>query len=469
MATYAYDLNGNKITKTLENGTTASYIYDNASQLTRVKHMKSATNIAQFDYTLNAVGNRTAKNASGAIPNVNESYTYDAIDQVTAVSKPGDVQTFAYDPTGNRTAVTSTGSSPGVGSYTTNALNQYTAAAGDVLLYDTKGNLTTQGLTASYSYDSKNRLLGATKGSNTMLVSYDYRNRPVSRTINGTATYFIYDGWSLIGEYNVSGALLQKYIHGVNIDEILAKIDSTGTVFYHQDGLGSTVALTNSSGALLESYQYDVFGKATISDNSALPIASSAFSNRFMFTGREWIAEVGLYDYRNRVYSAELGRFIQSDPIRFDAGDVNIYRYVFNGPADSIDPLGLADLRSFSSQELQSTATKVEGGQKMVMDVAKSGNPQNLADAIANKTVEQATPASGSKNPVVNAFEKDPIDTVKGLSAHVIAQIANAIDGAFLDNPGNFYNYWGMIEVWRHQEMLDQIRAELESRSHDCN
>jgi len=340
LATYAYDLNGNRITKTLENGTTASYIYDNASQLTQVKHMKSASTIAQFDYTLNAVGNRTAKNASGAIPNVNESYTYDAIDQVTAVSKPGDAQTFAYDPTGNRTAVTSTGSSPGVGPYTTNALNQYTAAAGDVLLYDTKGNLTTQGLTASYSYDSKNRLLGATKGSNTMLVSYDYRNRPVSRSINGTATYFIYDDWSLIGEYNVSGALLQKYIHGIKIDEILAKIDSTGTVFYHQDGLGSTVALTNSSGALIESYQYDVFGKVTISDNSGSPIANSAFSNRCMFTGREWIAEVGLYDYRNRVYSVELGRFLQTDPIRFEAGDVNLDRYVSNNGVNATDPYG---------------------------------------------------------------------------------------------------------------------------------
>jgi len=321
--------------------------------LTRVKHMKSATNIAQFDYTLNAVGNRTAKNASGAIPNVNESYTYDAIDQVTGASKPGDAQTFAYDPTGNRTAVTSTGSSPGVGSYTTNALNQYSAFAGDVLLYDTKGNLTTQGLSASYNYDSKNRLLGAMKGSNTMSVAYDYRNRPVSRTINGTATYFIYDGWSLIGEYNVSGALLQKYIHGVNIDEILAKIDTTGTVFYHQDGLGSTVALTNSSGALLESYQYDVFGKATISDNSALPIASSAFSNRFMFTGREWIAEAGLYDYRNRVYSAELGRFIQTDPIRFDAGDVNFYRYVGNNAVNGIDPLALSSLFPYGTNAIK--------------------------------------------------------------------------------------------------------------------
>jgi len=145
----------------------------------------------------------------------------------------------------------------------------------------------------------------------------------------------------LIGEYNASGSLVQKYIHGVNIDEILAKIDSTGTVFYHQDGLGSTVALTNSSGALLESYQYDVFGKVIISDNSGSPIANSAFSNRFMFTGREWIAEVGLYDYRNRVYSADLGRFIQTDPIRFDAGEVNLNRYVGNNAVNLTDPLGL--------------------------------------------------------------------------------------------------------------------------------
>jgi len=68
-----------------------------------------------------------------------------------------------------------------------------------------------------------------------------------------------------------------------------------------------------------------------------------------MFTGREWIAEVGLYDYRNRVYSAELGRFIQTDPIRFDAGDVNLYRYVFNGPINLSDPLGLWGIGFYNS------------------------------------------------------------------------------------------------------------------------
>jgi hypothetical protein len=41
------------------------------------------------------------------------------------------------------------------------------------------------------------------------------------------------------------------------------------------------------------------------------------------------------------VYSAELGRFPQTDPIQFDAGDGNLYRYVKNSAADMLDPLGL--------------------------------------------------------------------------------------------------------------------------------
>ena len=60
-----------------------------------------------------------------------------------------------------------------------------------------------------------------------------------------------------------------------------------------------------------------------------------------MFTGREYLQEIELYDYRNRVYSAQLGRFLQPDPMRFDAGDANIYRYVSNDPVNGIDPYGL--------------------------------------------------------------------------------------------------------------------------------
>jgi RHS repeat-associated protein len=70
--------------------------------------------------------------------------------------------------------------------------------------------------------------------------------------------------------------------------------------------------------------------------------SADPYANRFLYTGREFLKEANLYDYRNRVYSAELGRFLQTDPIRFDAGDVNLYRYVGNSCVDWIDPDGLA-------------------------------------------------------------------------------------------------------------------------------
>jgi RHS repeat-associated protein len=154
-------------------------------------------------------------------------------------------------------------------------------------------------------------------------------------------THYIYDNWNLIAEYDTSGALQTKYVHGAMVDELLVKIDATGTVYYHHDGLGSTVALSDGSGNLVESYQYDVFGRVTIYDASNSVISVSSVVNRFLFTGREWIQEVGLYDYRNRVYSAELGRFLQTDPIRFGAGDVNLYRYVGNNSVMWTDPTGL--------------------------------------------------------------------------------------------------------------------------------
>ncbi len=67
-----------------------------------------------------------------------------------------------------------------------------------------------------------------------------------------------------------------------------------------------------------------------------------------MFTGREFLTEVNLYDYRNRMYSADLGRFLQTDPLRFDAGDVNIYRYCGNNVLNLTDGMGLCGNKYFT-------------------------------------------------------------------------------------------------------------------------
>ena len=337
VAGYEYNTVGHITAKRLENGTAAFYSYDAAQRLTGIQHRKGLNAFASFAYTLDSMGNRKAKTQSGLNP-LAETYHYDPVDQIIE-AKYGTARTvgYTYDASGNRQNVTENGTGQG---YTANALNQYTNVDGFAQTYDANGNLTgTSG--AAYSFDAQNRLVSATVNGVVTTFVYDPRNRVVRRTTDGTARNLTYDGWNLIEERDGSGALQQVYVHGANTDELLAKITTAGVVYYHADALGSTVALTNETGNLVESYTYDAFGTPSIRNGSGLSLPVSGFENRFLFTGRELLRDAGIYDYRNRVYSSSLGRFLQTDPIRFQAGDVNIYRYVSNNPVNWTDPLGL--------------------------------------------------------------------------------------------------------------------------------
>lgn len=335
LATFTYDSAGNRLTKALENGTTATYGYDAAGRLTSITHAKGATTLAALNYGYNAISLRTSGETG-------DTYTYDAADQIaTATYAAGGSSSYSYDGAGNRTSVTVAGTTT---SYSANALNQYTSiGVGNVPTYDTNGNLASSA-GSTFTHDSDNRLISATKGTDTASFNSDGRKRVVLRTVDGVTTYDLYDEWNLVAEYDASGSLIAKYIHGAKADEMLAKIDTTGTVYYHENALGSTVALSDPSGSIVERYSYDVYGQPTISNGSGTVISSTAYGNRFLFTGREWIKELGIYDYRNRAYSSDLGRFLETDPIRFRAGDTNIYRYVLNSPVLLIDPFGLADM-----------------------------------------------------------------------------------------------------------------------------
>jgi len=367
LATYSYNLDGTLAQKVLENGTAAAYGYDVANQLLNITQALGATAFAQRDYTYNSRGLRTAMQVNAGTWDV---YGYDLTDQVTSVkysaaastgTTPASTLTYTYDAVGNRTQVkhTATGVTAVTNNYTTaNSVNQYPAVNSGSVAYDTNGNLTSapagflnQSSAQSASYDGLNRLLSITTDSGTVSQVYDTKNRVVSRTINGTTTYFVWDGWNLIEERDASGNELRSYVHGAAVDEILAMIDSSGAHYHHHDALGNVIALTNASGTLEETYRYDAFGKATATNASTSATAdTSFFGNRFLYTGREWIAEAGLYDYRNRVYSAALGRFMQTDPILFAAGDVNLYRYVGNGVIVYFDPDGLKDQPKLSPE-----------------------------------------------------------------------------------------------------------------------
>jgi RHS repeat-associated protein len=86
------------------------------------------------------------------------------------------------------------------------------------------------------------------------------------------------------------------------------------------DHLGTTIALTNGSGGIVERQQQDAFGQS----------AGSSLT-RYGFTGREQDRATGLIYYRARWYDPQLGRFISEDPIG-TAGGINLFEYAHGDP-----------------------------------------------------------------------------------------------------------------------------------------
>jgi RHS repeat-associated protein len=159
---------------------------------------------------------------------------------------------------------------------------------------------------------------------------YDPFGRRIYKSSSSGTSVYAYDGDNLIEETNASGGVVARYSQGLNIDEPLAMLRGGTTSYYQADGLGSLTSLSNTSGALANTYTYDSFGSLTASTGS--------LTNSFRYTGREFDAETSLYYYRARYYDSGTGRFIDEDP---SAQGSNFYRYVENDPTDLVDPLGL--------------------------------------------------------------------------------------------------------------------------------
>jgi RHS repeat-associated protein len=124
---------------------------------------------------------------------------------------------------------------------------------------------------------------------------------------------------------------------------VIARHDAAhgGWQYHHPDALGSTVAVTNAAGSVIERYLYDPFGLPDIRDANGNARTATAIGNPWLFTGQEWRGDVQLANYKARWYQPTLGRFLQNDPVRFDAGDINLYRYCFNDPINHVDPDGM--------------------------------------------------------------------------------------------------------------------------------
>jgi RHS repeat-associated protein len=357
--------------------TSYTYAYDEASRITRQGMLCGTETIDSRNYEYDDAGQLTG---------------------YTADSDPQDGEYYVYDDAGNRLS----GGEIFVGPYLPNTIgpaNRVTDDGTSTYQYDDEGNLTRRTLNqdssvwTEYAWDYRNRLTQAVDHTAAGYTSgttyfYDASDQRVMRVVDPDGEgsqpplteYFVYDGDELAMTFASSdGAgetpvLTHRYLYGpqtdqVLADEVFAGAGSTGgspvsddVLWLLADHQGTVRDVIDSSGALRKHVDYDSFGKFSEKatpytlgqhasewyfDRQGVGITdpathAEAVDQLFYYTGREWDAEAGLYNYHARWYDPEMGRFLSEDPSGIAGGDdANLYRYVGNSPLNFTDPTGL--------------------------------------------------------------------------------------------------------------------------------
>jgi RHS repeat-associated protein len=203
-------------------------------------------------------------------------------------------------------------------------LNQYTSitvnGTNRTVSWDTNFNLTAYNGWA-YAYDAENRLTSVSGNGHTATFTYDAIGRCVKRTIdNQTPIVYTYDQWTPVAEWDGNGNIMAANVFGLGDDEILYRGTTSAQLLYKSDPMGNVKFILDISSNGIEKYTYDGFGQPKITDANGNTRAASAYGNRFMFSGREYFSELGLYDMRNRVYDPVMGRFYQTGLDGLDTG-----------------------------------------------------------------------------------------------------------------------------------------------------
>lgn len=311
----AYDPAGRLTQILFPNGITSDYVYDAATgRLSDLTHSLVGVPQLDFDYGYNAVGNID----SIVQPAETRSFGYDDLQRLVSGGTAGAPESYAYDPEGNRT------SSHLSASHTTDTANRLTEDDAFCYAYDLNGNQQTKtakvtgactGDVTAFTYDAQDQLVRIDFPDLTAATyRYDGLGRRIEKDVDGTVTRYVYDGADILLEYDGANALQTRYSHGDQVDQPLALERAGQSYFYQADHQGSVRQLTDSLGAIANSYAYDSYGR--------VEFLSEAVANPYLYTAREFDPESGLYYYRARYYDSESGRFLQEDPIGFRGGSI---------------------------------------------------------------------------------------------------------------------------------------------------
>ncbi|PKN37549.1 MAG: hypothetical protein CVU62_07390 [Deltaproteobacteria bacterium HGW-Deltaproteobacteria-2] len=300
-ATYnEFDLAGRLKKLTNFNSTITTYNYDNANRLTAINNLKAdgGNVIATYQFTeLDGNGNRKQ---------IEQSEPY-----APAIGE-GNV-TYGYNDKKNRLESVVVGQ--------TN------------FTYDLEGQLSSSdiGTAVSYTFDYEHRLKKI--GTDTEFF-YDGSGKRLKAVRSSVETRYIYDAAGrLLAEANDSNVITRYYIYGKGLLAMVTPADQT--YCYHFNGVGSTIAMTDSSKDIVNKYSYDAFGN--------IASEQEAIYQPFKYVGQFGVMTEpnGFYYMKARYYDPTVGRFISEDPVGFGGGDTNLMAYVGNNPVTGIDPSGL--------------------------------------------------------------------------------------------------------------------------------
>jgi len=266
------------------------------------------------------------------------SYGYDSIYRLTSeaiASDPNNINgavSYTYDAVGNRTQKVSTlpGYPGGLTNY--NANDQISTDS-----YDANGN-TTASNSVGYGYDFENHVVQAGGG---ISIVYDGDGNRASKTVAGVTTLYLVDtqnptGYAqVLAEEAPSWAPNVSYVYGLElVSEDL--IGSSGALrYYVYDGHGSVRALTDQTGAVTDTYDYDAFGNLLHSTGISY--------NNYLFAGEQFDPDLGLYYNRARYLNVSTGRFWSMDSYGGDQqAPLSLHKYLYaaSDPVNRRDPLG---------------------------------------------------------------------------------------------------------------------------------
>ncbi|GIV02218.1 MAG: hypothetical protein KatS3mg015_1048 [Fimbriimonadales bacterium] len=255
---------------------------------------ESGAVITDFEYELDKAGLRLSmKDKDGKY----WAFTYDPRYQLRSETKWSQKVNgsrlyqygWLYDPNGNRLVQ----HHDGVPTDYSYGLNNEMLEAGSVdFTYDHFGNTKTKvegGNTTTYSWDDEGHLLGVDYPGTTNDDSHEYDGdgKRMRSKLAGATEWreFVYDELSgeILMEYTlVGGTFAVKAVNTWGLGLISSNREGVKR-YFHFDALGSTRALTDSTGSVTDTYEYNAFG--------VLESSTGSSTNPYRYVG-QW----GYYD-----------------------------------------------------------------------------------------------------------------------------------------------------------------------------